>query len=378
MRPLWGVGSVCALLLAAADVSAAWNNVFQVCCAGCGKQQAAVSQYAAAPAAPDACCNPCPQPVCTTRYVQRCYYQPVTSYTTKTYYEPVTTYRTSYYYEPVTTYRYSCYYDPCTGCSQQTACPTTSYRLRSQCCPVQSWVQRCCQVPVTSYRQCSYWEPVTSCCTPQPACCPTSYQAAAPAPAVQEHVQAAPAAPNYAAPAAPNYAAPAAPAVTEQRQAPAVQEYPQRNGGNGGSGSPLYDRYYPPASPAPSQMPKTEGSSLRQPAPRLPVIAPAPVPVTPPAVKLDRIVSLPHSNLYGRVVAANDDAPRANARLMFVSEAKSAAEQQVSADADGQFRVSLAKGGWLVYVQGNDNKPVFHSKIDVRDNESRRVVLVSR
>src|SRR4051812_1182254 len=58
MRPLWGIGSVCALLLVAADVSAAWNNVFQVCCAGCGRQQAAVSQYAAAPAAPDACCNP--------------------------------------------------------------------------------------------------------------------------------------------------------------------------------------------------------------------------------------------------------------------------------------------------------------------------------
>lgn len=366
MRPLWGVGAMCALLLIAADASAAWNNVFQVCCFGCRKQPVAVSHYAAA--APDPCCNPCPQPVCTTRYVQRCYYQPVTSYTTRSYYEPVTTYRTSYYYEPVTTYRYSCYYDPCTGCSQQVACPTTSYRLRSQCCPVQSWVQRCCQVPVTTYRQCSYWEPVTTCCQPQAPCCPTSLSAAVPAVSYQD-----PSA-QVAAPSAP---APAPPAVTEQRQAPAapgVQEYPERR--NGGSGSPLYDRYYPPTQPAPSNMPKTEGSSLRQAPPRLPVLTPPAVPVTPPAVKIDRIVSLPHTSLYGKVVR-NDDVPRPNVKLMFVSEA-ARAQQQVNADADGQFRVSLASGGWLVYVQGNDNKPVFHSKIDVRDNESRRVVLVSR
>src|SRR5262249_33936823 len=128
----------CALALLAVDAQsarAAWNNVFQVCCNSC-QSRSVVANYAA----PDPCCNPCP-PVCTTRYVQRCYYQPVTCYQTKTYYEPVTTYRTSYYYEPVTSYRYSCYYDPCTCSYQQVACPTTCYRLRSQCCPVQSWVQ---------------------------------------------------------------------------------------------------------------------------------------------------------------------------------------------------------------------------------------------
>lgn len=362
MKSLWGVTG--ALLLLAADAgtaSAAWNNVFQVCCFGCRKQQAAVSHYAA----PDPCCNPCPQPVCTTRYVQRCYYQPVTSYTTKTYYEPVTTYRTSYYYEPVTTYRYSCYYDPCTGCSQQVACPTTSYRMRSQCCPVQSWVQRCCQVPVTTYRQCSYWEPVTTCCQPQAPCCPTSMSQ----PCQNGHAAAA--APSHAAPSYP------APAVTEQRStpAPAVQEYPQRNGGS--SGSPLYDRYYPPSNAPPAQMPKTEGSSLRQTPPRLPVLTPPATPVNPPSVKIDRIVSLPHTSLYGKVVR-NDDAPRPNVTLKFVSDAPQGPQQQIKADADGQFRVSLASGAWLVYVQGADDTPVFHSKIDVRDNESRRVILVSR
>src|SRR5438132_14198634 len=104
MKPCWGLGSACALclLVFAAPSQAAWNNVFQVCCNSCGSQPS-VSHYAAADP-----CNPCPQPVCTTRYVQRCYYQPVTCYTTKTYYEPVTSYKTSYYYEPVTSYRYRC------------------------------------------------------------------------------------------------------------------------------------------------------------------------------------------------------------------------------------------------------------------------------
>src|SRR5947209_17959620 len=182
MKPLRGVGWACALWLFGAGVTpapAAWNNVFQVCCASCGGQ-AAVSNYA-----PDPCCNPCP-PVCTTRYVQRCYYQPVTCYQTRSYYEPVTTYRTSYYYEPVTSYRYSCYYDPCTCSYQQLACPTTCYKLRSQCCPVQSWVQRCCRVPVTTYQAYSAWEPVTTCCQPAapacpPACPPANGYAVAPA-----------------------------------------------------------------------------------------------------------------------------------------------------------------------------------------------------
>src|SRR4051812_41747280 len=120
MRPFRGILWACALGLVGASpgvAGAAWNNVFQVCCNSCGHGSASaygsVSGYAG-----NACCDPCPQPVCTTRYVQRCYYQPVTCYQTRSYYEPCTTYRTSYYYEPVTTYRYSCYYDPCT-CSYQ-------------------------------------------------------------------------------------------------------------------------------------------------------------------------------------------------------------------------------------------------------------------
>ena len=161
--------AVALVVAGASPVHAAWCNVFQVCCFNCRTPRTA--NYVAA--APDTSCNSCPQQTCTTRYVQRCYYQPVTCYQTKTCYEPVTTYRTSYYYEPVTSYRYSCYYDPCTCTSQQVATPVTCYQLRSQCCPVQSWVQRCSQVPVTTYKQSFYYEPVTSCSQSSYSTCDT-------------------------------------------------------------------------------------------------------------------------------------------------------------------------------------------------------------
>src|SRR4051794_22085669 len=120
MKPLHGLVWGLALVVLGASggsARAAWCNVFQVCW---HKQSASSSNYSAYyAAAPSACCQPAP--VCTTRYVQRCYYQPVTSYVSKSYYEPVTSYRTSYYYEPVTSYKYSCYYDPCTCSYQQVA-----------------------------------------------------------------------------------------------------------------------------------------------------------------------------------------------------------------------------------------------------------------
>src|SRR5690242_19961845 len=97
---------LCTLALAAVEAgtaSAAWDNVFQTTLFGCWrKRQQTSSSYYAVPAAPvvayappvvayspPPCCTPCQQ--CTTNYVQRCFYQPVTTYQTQTYYEPVTT-----------------------------------------------------------------------------------------------------------------------------------------------------------------------------------------------------------------------------------------------------------------------------------------------
>ncbi len=276
---IMGWASAFVLFVASAGrVEAGWHNVFQVCCNNCGR--GSVSYYAAP--AVDPCCNPCPQ-VCTTRYVQRCYYQPVTTMETRSYYEAVTTYRTSYYYEPVTTCRYVSYYDPCTCSYYQAATPAVSYQLRAQSCPVQSWVQRCYYQPVVSYRQSSYWEPVTSCCNP----CAPAAPVAAPPPAVSGTPEPPPA---------------AQPGVGEGRiqpQAPAPPPGVRETRSPNGSGSPLYDQHF--RSPAPN----TTGSSLRPQPQALPVRPPNPVPLSPPKVKLEQIVSLEK----GVKVASASDSP---------------------------------------------------------------------
>jgi hypothetical protein len=321
MRPFPGAVLACALAVLAVvpcAARAAWNNVFQVCC-NCS------SHYAPAV---DACCpQPCPQTTCTTRYVQRCYYQPVTTYRTRTYYQQVTTYRTSYYYEPVTSYRYCCYYDPCTCSYQQVAKPVTSYRLRSRCCPVTSYLQRTCLQPTT----------------PAPACPPT----------------------------------PSAPSVTEQpgtaappTNPPSVSEDPGLPPAGSGMGNGYKSRRPPQP---PGMPPATEGRYQRS--PRL--YAPVPVPPSPkpkPKVRPERFAS--RYSAEGKVLSA-DRVPQSNARVVFV-RADKGGRQTATTDVRGQFRVHLASGRWLVYVQGNDGRPVFNRQLDVGTGEPVRLTLTSR
>jgi hypothetical protein len=161
---------------------------------------------------------------------------------------------------------------------------------------------------------------------------------------------------------APAYAQPA-PAVTEQRvaPAPAVTEQPPY-----APATPNYNQPYKPGN----------GTSYRQLPP--PVRPPQPPPA-PPAVRLDRIVAIPGGNaqVQGQVVRL-DRSPRGGAQLMFVSSDRRGPQQSVTADNRGQFQVTLASGGWLVYVHGADGKPVFHTKIEVKGEETRQVTLVSR
>ncbi len=243
--PRWITASLLTLL-ASGPLHAAWDNVFQVTCNSCGHTSS--SYYTPS-------CDPCPQQTCTTRYVQRCYYQPVTTYETRTYYEPVTTYRTSYYWEPVTSYRYTSYYDPSTCCYRQQACPTTCYRLRSQCCPVQSVVARYCTVPVQSQRLVTYYEPQTTCC--------------------QTTI------------GAPISTLPPGASVIEQQPAgpPAAPPAGVRDSGDPIRGSDSYK-------PAPEMPPASR--NLRQLTPQAPdAKAPAVETSPPPKVRLDKIVSLP-------------------------------------------------------------------------------------
>jgi hypothetical protein len=371
MRPFRGtvvLGALVTLLLAEGTSQAAWNNVFQVSCFR--RRRVTVAQYAApccptpVVAAAPPCPAPCPQPVCTTQYVQRSYYQPVTTYQTRTYYEPVTTYQTSYYYEPVCSYRYSCYYDPCTCSYQQVATPVTSYRLRSRCNAVTSYLQRCQQVPVTSYRLSTYYEPVTTCCTPTVApCCNGSAPAVGAVPA--------PGAP--AIPALPTPPAGGQPGVGEQQtpqqpapsQKPAVGEYqePPRAGGRGLS----RERETPPP-PMPGA-----GSSFRQP----PLRAPA-VPSVPPRVRFDRIAEVPPASLKGQVVQAASRQPQAGARLLFVSVDVDGRQQSVTADRQGRFQTNLGSGNWLVYVRNREGIPVYQARIDLTAQQTRQMTLVSR
>jgi hypothetical protein len=346
------------LLTSAGPVEAAWNNVFQITChrRSCRAPTAAafVQVPTVAAAAPDPCCNPCP-PVCTTRYVQRCYYQPITTYTTRTYYEAVTSYQTKYFYEPVTSYRYTCRFDPCTCSYQQVACPVTSYQLRAQCCPVQSWAQRCCTVPVQSYQRCCYWEPQTCCTQPTPCCGNGGAVAQAPAVAVpggqvqvQEQVQ------QQLQP------------VPQQPfpQTPAPPRIEEKSNGNGGG---PYGPTYPPPGP----------SSYRHQLPNGPPPAQPVSPVPPKGARPDRIATAPAAPLDVQVVRM-DRTPRAGARVMFVSAQQRAPSQVVTANASGRLQVNLAAGAWLVYVSGPDGRQTYHSRIDVGGRQPAPLMVMTR
>jgi hypothetical protein len=366
---VWGC-ALAAVLTGPRPAEAAWNNVFQVCCASC-RSAPVVAAYPADPCCAPACPAPCPQTTCTTRYVQRCYYQPVTTYRTNTYYEPVTTYRTSYYYEACTSYRYSCYYDPCTCSYQQVAQPVTSYQLRSRCCPVTSYLQRCCLQPVTSYRAVTYYEPVTTCCTTTsgaPVCAPPA--GATVVPATPPPAGAAP--PPAVPPAAP------APGVTEERgppppaPPPAVDE--RRDLGGPASDSRRLDRS--PALPHGAGPRGSEGSSYRPPQLRGPVPI-TPRTVEPPRVRYDRIASRAGATLQGRILTP-ERRPSPGARVLFVSAERRGQQQVVTADRAGQFHANLGDGRWLVYVHDGAGRPIFARRIDVSARRPQALTLVGR
>jgi hypothetical protein len=305
----YAIGATLTLMLAGSQASAAWDNVFETCCFRCRRH---ATFFAPAPVV--AAASPCN--CCETKYVQRCYYQPVTTY--KAVCQPVTTYRTSYYYEPVCSYRSSCYYDPCTGSSVQVTTPVTSYRLRSQCNAVTSYVQRC--VPVTTYRPSYYLEAVTSCAPPPP--CPT--------------------------PCGP---VGAPPGVAEQGTAGDV-----------------------PRIPAPGVMESQSSpgtGTIRQ--------SPPPI-IPRPMTKLEHVVSRFRNgaSVNGQVVMNNSVAPVPGTKLLFVSRQTKDKQQAVTADSDGRFNVALASGGWDIYTSRTDGMLEFHSSVEVKDRQDRNVRVVSR
>ena len=55
-----------------------------------------------------------------------------------------------------------------------------------------------------------------------------------------------------------------------------------------------------------------------------------------------------------------------------------APRQVVSANSAGRFYVTLAAGGWMVFINGPEGTPVFHSRIEIGDRQAPQVTLVSR
>jgi len=300
----------------AGRATAAWDNVFQVCCNDCNKPRA--SYYA-----PQACPQACPQPEMRISYVQRSYYQPVTEYVRKSYYEPITKNVTSYYYEPVTEYKYSTYYDPCTGCPQRVSTPVTSYRLRSQCNSVTSYVERSSLVPVTSLRQVNYQQPVVSYYyPPQPT--GTSFY---PLPPMN---------------------APTGPSVNELRETvPGVM--PQA----GSSDSTI----------PPQTVPTTPNMSN----PRNAKLRPE------KTVARSSVVSV-----RGEVVLNDQITPRAGAKLVFLNADKPEQKEYATANAYGEFDVRLPAGKWYMYVGGEGGKATYHKQIAVGDRDTVDYKVVSR
>lgn len=354
MRPYKGSLWCCALAALAMTngaAQAAWNNVFQVCCHSCRS-----SAYVAVPA-PVAASNGCQQ--CTTRYVQRCYYQPVTTYRQSCYMEPVTTYRTSYYYEPCTSYRYSCYYDPCTCGYQQVAQPVTTYRLRSQSCPVTSYLQRCCLQPVTSYQQMTYYEPQTTCCTtsvgaPIPALPPGAVAVPGGAPAVSSVPGGAPPAVS----SVPGGGAPPAVGSQQGNPPPGVNstEAPPLSQAEGMKSNSGYNNRAPRMPFAPD--------SYRQPRLQAPVPAQPAAPSPQTRVRFERIAALPQPNTEGQVVRA-DRRPQGRVQVLFVSTDPKAMRQAVTTDDRGRFQTLLPAGTWRVYVQDATGQLVYHRRVQV-------------
>ena len=377
MRPLQGSVWCCALaalVMANGSAAAAWNNVFQVCCHRCQS-----SNYVAVPApvaAAPAACGGCQQ--CTTRYVQRCYYQPVVTYRQSCYMEPVTTYRTSYYYEPCTSVRYSCYYDPCTCRYQQIATPVTTYRLRSRCCPVTSYLQRCCLQPVTTYQQMTYYEPQTTCCTTTigaPVAALPYGASVAPQPAVQgtpmvpaPGVQGSPMVPSPGVQGSPMTPSPGVQGQPNYPQ-PAVQGGPEPPSQAAGATS---NNYRVP------HMPNSDGSSYRQPRLQAPVPTQPVAPAPNPSIRFDRITSTPRHNTEGQVVRA-DRQPQAGIKVIFVCADDKGGRQSLTTDGSGRFRTTLTAGNWLVYTQDAAGRLVYQQKMHLANGAATTpLTLVSR
>jgi hypothetical protein len=149
-----------------------------------------------------------------------------------------------------------------------------------------------------------------------------------------------------------------------------VSESTRQQGQQSQQGQPPgYERSYPPN----DKMPAASGSSYQPNRNgQTPVVAPT------PAVHLDRFASTQHGEVKGQVVSANWQAAQST-RLVFINAERREARKDVTTDNAGNFQAQLTSGGWLVYIEDAQGKPVFSRQITIRpDGRNELIRLVSR
>jgi hypothetical protein len=80
------------------------------------------------------------------------------------------------------------------------------------------------------------------------------------------------------------------------------------------------------------------------------------------------------SGIQGLVVGAGSR-PRANAQLTLVSASQNDVRKPVTADSAGRFDTRLPAGTWLVYSRGGDGNSVYHGKLELSENQTKKITV---
>jgi len=322
------------MLATAFPAFAGWNTVFTATC--CDRPRIFQRSSArcdncapvASPIVAQAPCDTCqPRTSAKIEYERSCYTVPVTVMRPERYVEEVATQVKSYYWEPVTSYTYRSYYDPCSRECQQIQIPRTSYVRKEECNTVMKAVERMRMVPVQTERQICESRPIY-----------TSYG---------------PVTKTYG-PLQPSGGTSPAPRIEQQRQPNVYQD----------------DRIVPPG------VPSTPGGTSN---PKSTI--PQPMPVQ--SNFRSNALTTSHTRetdgkLAGEVVKQDRNTPVANAKLVFMNANNPEHREYATADAFGSFEKKLGGGEWYLYVGPGDGKASYHSKVTVKEGNTRSVTVASR
>jgi hypothetical protein len=306
--------TVAGLLWSSLPVQAGWNNVFLVSCNDCGPIRRAFSPTQ-------------PQQQRDVQYEQRCYYEPVKVMRPERYTEEVPVQVKSYYWDPVTSYSYRSYYDPCSNSCQQIAVPRTSYVRKEKCETVMKAVERVRMVPVEVARKVCETRPVV-----------TYY-------------------------------------------GPVTKSYGPYEPIAGGSGTDTLPRVDELRGIQPNVMPGER-------------ISPPNVPVTPqemgsqkisPAVKnnpkinaFSTSLSPEKTRIIGEVLGSDQQTPKPGAKIVFVNAANHEIREYATADAYGNFELTLQPGEWHLYVGKGDGQAHYYKKLTIAEGQARNFAVVSK